>query len=115
MRFWERPTKEMVREIEFDEKGKPITKMRIRFFIKRRKIDNYVVQLEHVLGGDWKQVVRFNYYHGFAHKDTYNQDGEQTKKVDLGTFSDLKDAVDLAIMDISRNYKEYIRRFKEGV
>ncbi len=115
MRFWERPAKDMVREMEFDDEGKPITKMRIKLFINKGKIDNYVVQLEHLMDSNWKQVVRFNYYHGFAHKDVYNKNGEQARKVDSGIFSDLKDAVDMAITDISRNYKEYIRKFKEGV
>ena len=114
MRFWERPTKEFLRDMEFDENGKPITKMRIRIFLKRGKVCNYVVQLEHLIDVDWKQVVRFNYYHGFYHKDFYNLEGQQIKKVNLNEFSGIIEAVDFAVADISRRYKEYIRTFKEG-
>jgi len=111
MRFWERPTKEIVKDIQFDGDGSPVTRVRIRLFVRKGKIENYVVQLEHMTGNCWKQIVRFNYFHGFVHKDFYNADGIQ-KKVDLGQFPDLKDAVDLAIRDINENYKRYIDKFK---
>lgn len=115
MRFWERPKKDIVKEIGFDENGNPVTKLRIRLFIKRGKLHNYTVQLEHLLEEDWKQVVRFNCFHGFVHKDIYNITGEQTDKIDLGEFDDLRDAVSLAIKDINDNHEYYIRKFKKGL
>jgi len=114
MRFWERPKKEIVKEIEFDENGNPLTRLRIRLFIKGGEIYNYTVQLEHSLKEEWKQIIRFNCFHGFAHKDVYNIAGEQIDKIDLGTFDNLKDAVSLAIKDINDNHKEYVRRFRKG-
>jgi hypothetical protein len=86
--------------------------MRVKIFTDAGKIVNYVVQLEHLNEDYWKQVVRFNYYHGFVHKDFYNKKGEQTKKIYLGVFSDLKNAVELAITDIRQNYKKYIEIFR---
>ncbi|MBM3304071.1 MAG: hypothetical protein FJY76_03160 [Candidatus Aenigmarchaeota archaeon] len=115
MRFWERPKKEMVVDIENDEAGEPFIRMRTRLFIHKGKITNYVVQLEHLVGEDWKQVIRFNCYHGIVHKDIYNMDGRQVRKVDMGSFSDLKDAVDFATNDIRGRYKEYIRRFYKEI
>lgn len=112
MRFWERPKKEIVKEIESDEEGNPVTRFRIKLFIKRGKLYNYVAQLEHLLNEEWRQVIRFNCFHGFVHKDVYNVEGNQIKKIDLGAFDDLRDAVSLAIKDINQNYKEYIRKFK---
>lgn len=111
MRLWENPKKEILKEIEFDADGSPITRVRIRLFIKKGRINNYVVQLEHLLENEWRQVIRFNYFHGFAHKDVYNKDGKMVDKKDLGPFRDLKDAVSLAIKDINENYKDYIGKF----
>jgi hypothetical protein len=114
MRLWERPKKEMVYNISYNEEGTLDSRMRVRLFIKTGKIANYTVQLEHMLGKDWIHVVRFNYCHGFVHKDFYNRNGEQTKKTDLGTFPDLREAVEMAMADIRHNYKRYISIFKEG-
>jgi len=113
MRFWEKPEKEIINEIEFDEEGNPITRVRIRLFIKRGRIENYTVQLEHSLDKEWKQIVRFNYCHGFFHKDVYDKMGRIINKIDMGSHIDLKHAVDFGIKDINKNYKEYIRKFKK--
>jgi len=111
MRFWENPAREFDRELKKDEEGNVVTRARIRLFIKRGKIRNYAVQLEHLVGCDWKEVVRFNYSHGFVHKDVYDINGNQVRKIDLGEFYDLKDAVDMAVSDISQKHEQYIKRF----
>jgi hypothetical protein len=112
MRLWERPKKELVKELNKDEEGNPITRMRLKLFTERGKLYNYVVQLEHLMDCDWKEVVRFNYSHGFVHKDIYNKEGKQVRKIDLGHFANLKDAVDMAETDINQNHEKYIRRFR---
>lgn len=114
MRFWEKPKKEIIRDFEFNDEGKVDARMRINIFTKSGNLTNYVVQLEHLLDNDWKQVIRYNYYHGIVHKDIYDRNGAQTKKTDLN-IHDLKEAVAFAVMDISQNYKNYIKAFKDGV
>lgn len=107
------PKKEIINELEFDENGELVTRARMRLFITKGKIENYVVQLEHLMGNDWKQVVRFNYSHGFVHKDIFDIYGNQVNKIDLGSSTNLKHVVESAIKDIKENYKDYIDKFKK--
>jgi hypothetical protein len=111
MRFWEKPKMELVDELKRDEEGNITARVRTRLFTRKGKICNYVVQFEHAVDGDWKEVVRFNYSHGFVHKDIYDINGRQVRKIDMGTFHDLKDAVDMALTDISQKHEAYIKRF----
>jgi len=116
MRFWERPKKEFIIGLLFDEKGNEIAKMRVRFFIKNGKLENYVAQLEYKLKGffeRWKVVVRHNCYHGFSHKDMFTASGKK-RKVELGKFTDMNEAVEFAIKDISNNFESYIREYERG-
>lgn len=43
MRFWERPKKEIIKLLEFDENGRELSRLRTRLFIKKGKLKNYVV------------------------------------------------------------------------
>ncbi len=116
MRFWERPKKEFAEFLLFDDKGEEIARMRVKLFIKKSKLENYVVQLEYKVGEflkEWATVVRHNCYHGFSHKDVFSASGKG-KKIELGKFKDLNEAVKFAIKDIKENAKEYIREFEKG-
>ena len=99
-------------ELKKDDEGNVISRTRTKLFIDKGKIYNYVVQLEHLVSCDWREVVRFNCSHGFVHKDIYNIEGKQIRKIDLGHFADLKDAVDMAERDISQNHEKYVRKFR---
>lgn len=46
------------------------------------RIIEFVVQLEVLVRGEWKQVVRYDCSHDFVHRDLYNLKGER-KKEDL--------------------------------
>lgn len=56
-------------------------------------------------------MIRFNYYHGFAHKDIFTLDGKKFKE-DLERFVDLTKALRFAQNDINTNWQDYIKRFK---
>ncbi len=113
MRFWERPKKEILLPLLFDENANEIARMRIRLFLKKGKLRDYTVQLEYKIGGDWKEVLRYNYAHGFAHRDIHSIGGKKWKE-DLGGASDLNMFVQMAKKDISENFEEYIRNFQSG-
>ncbi len=46
-------------------------KNRLQVWMKIEKglMADFLVQLEHGTGDEWKQIVRYNYAHGFPHRD----------------------------------------------
>lgn len=75
------------------------------------KVVKFAVQLEVKYEGDWKEVVRYDCAHGFAHRDSYNLRGKNKKdKLYLG----FEDALTLADDDIDDNWEIYKLRFLEG-
>jgi hypothetical protein len=78
---------------------------------KRGKVVGFAVQLEVKVGDKWKEVVRYDCAHGYAHRDSYNLPGER-KKRDLNLRFD--DALTLADEDIDDNWEIYKNQFLEG-
>ena len=113
MRFWERPKKEFVLPLLFDENLNETARMRIRLFIKKGKLKDYTVQLEYKTKDEWYEVIRYNYAHGFAHRDVHSITGKKWKE-ELGGSSDLSTFVQIGKKDISENFEEYIRNFESG-
>lgn len=113
MRFWERPKKEYVLPLLFDENTNEIARIRIRLFLKKSRLRDYTVQLEYKVKGDWKEVIRYNYAHGFAHRDIHSITGKKWKE-ELGGAIDLNIFVQMGKKDITENFEEYIRNFESG-
>jgi hypothetical protein len=59
----------------------------------------------------WKEVIRYDCAHGYAHRDIYNLLGRQ-KKEDLPLR--FEDALNLADDDIDDNWEIYAYRFLRG-
>ena len=79
--------------------------------IKAGRVTNFVVQLEVKTGGTWKEVIRYDCSHDFAHKDCYNIKGE-CRKINL--YLDYRDALTLADDDINENWGIYKEKFLKG-
>ena len=75
------------------------------------KIIKFVVQLELKSGGVWKEVIRYDCVHDYAHKDCYNVKGI-CRKINL--YLDFEDALTLADDDINENWEIYRERFLRG-
>jgi len=75
------------------------------------KIAKFVVQLEIEYKGDWREVVRYDCSHGYAHRDAYSLAGKRTKEE---LYLRFEDALDLADDDIDDNWESYKHRFLEG-
>ncbi len=75
------------------------------------KIERFVVQLEFEHQGVWKEVVRYDCAHGFAHRDTYNLQGKNAKEE---LYLSFEDALTLADEDIDANWEEYKIKFLAG-
>lgn len=80
-------------------------------FTEGGKITKFVVQLEVKTGGVWKEVIRYDCAHDYAHKDCYNIKG-QCKKINL--YLNYEEALTLADDDINENWEIYIDKFLRG-
>jgi hypothetical protein len=75
------------------------------------KITKFAVQLEVKIGGTWKEVVRYDCAHDYAHKDYYSIEGKQRK---INLYLSYEDALTFADDDINENWKIYRQRFLKG-
>ena len=80
-------------------------------FTESGKIIKFVVQLEANIGGVWKEVLRYDCAHDYAHKDCYNIKGQCRK---LNLYLDYEAALTLADDDINENWEIYINKFLKG-
>ena len=79
--------------------------------ISRGKVIRFTVQLEVKYEGNWKEVIRYDCAHGYAHQDSYNLSGKYKKEeLHLG----FEEALTLADDDIDENWEAYKHRFLEG-
>lgn len=76
--------------------------------IKKGKVISFVVQLEVFDGKKWREVVRYDSAHGYAHKDRYFSDGRKVKKILNLNFNE---ALTFADEDINENWKSYKNTF----
>ena len=75
------------------------------------KITKFAVQLEVKIGGTWKEVVRYDCAHDYAHKDLYDNEGKRSK---INLYMNYEDALSFADDDINDNWEIYKRRFLKG-
>jgi len=75
------------------------------------KVIKFVVQLEVKTGDIWKEVIRFDCAHYYAHKDCYNIKG-QCRRINL--YMDYEDALTLEDDEINENWELYKKRFLKG-
>jgi hypothetical protein len=75
------------------------------------KVIGFTVQLEVFVNDQWREVIRYDSAHGFAHIDRYYLDGRKVKK-ELNLK--LNEALTLADEDIEENWKAYQKAFLEG-
>ncbi len=78
---------------------------------EKGKVTAFVVQLEVFVNNQWREVIRYDSAHGFAHIDRYYLDGRKVKK-ELNLK--LNEALTLADEDIKENWEAYQRAFLEG-
>jgi hypothetical protein len=77
----------------------------------RGKVERFVVQLEINHDGKWKEVVRYDCAHGFAHRDSYDLVGRNKKEK---LFLSFEDTLTIADDDIDDNWEFYKKEFLDG-
>ena len=78
---------------------------------ERGRVINFVVPLEVEVEAEWKQVVRYDCSHKFAHRDSYDLKGRQRKdEIDLS----YEEALTFADEDLDENWERYRSTFLAG-
>ena len=78
---------------------------------QRGTVVKFMVQLEIKHEGFWKEVVRYDCAHGYAHRDSYNIKGNHIKEK---LYLNFEDALTLSDDDIDDNWETYKNRFLKG-
>lgn len=78
---------------------------------EKGEVAAFAVQLEVFVNDQWREVIRYDSGHGFAHIDRYYLDGRKVKK-ELNLK--LNEALSLADEDIRENWNAYKKAFLEG-
>ena len=97
-----------MRDVEFRNLIADDAALRVRFSIDLGTVVKFVVQLE-CLFDQWREILRYDTAHGFAHCDILFPDGEH-RKVPMAT-RDYNEALTIAISDISSNWLSYRERY----
>lgn len=79
---------------------------------ERGKVTYYVVQLEIMVGEEWKVALRYDCSHGFSHMDKYDIRGNQ-EKITLNL--NFESALTYGDWDINENWLKYKQEFLKGV
>ena len=85
-------------------------KLRLKIGTEKGKVVNMLVQYEARFDGEWYAVVRYDFSHGFLHRDVMFPGGKKEKHpLDI---PDLKTALMYAEQDIKDRWKWYRDRFR---
>ena len=82
-------------------------------FGRRGELVDFAVMQQLLIGKDWVDVLRFDCRHGRFHVHRLTQRGLESK-TDLGDVSDLEGKYDMAVDDITANWEENRRRYRDG-
>jgi hypothetical protein len=85
------------------------SRLRVRIQASGGALEAFVIQLETLVDGEWREVVRYDNAHGVAHRDELDLRGRATKK-ELNLV-DLKTAITYARQDLTDRWTWYRDRF----
>lgn len=78
---------------------------------ERRRIVEFSLQLEVEVEGIWRQVIRYDTAHGFAHVDRFTLTGRRKKE---RVHLEYAEALTRAERDLKQNWFAYRERFLKG-
>ena len=85
--------------------------IRYRFTTEAGKVTTFTIQYETTVAGERKPVVRYDYAHGFAHRDILDRGGRVISKHRLADVPTPKEALQTGERDILQNWQRYRQRF----
>lgn len=100
-----------MKTVEFQRRLDSDNMLRVRFETERGQVLRFVVQLECRFDEAWQPVVRYDTYHGFAHRDLLHPSGS-AEKTDLHE-ADRNKALSFAIDDLVHHWTDYRQRYAQ--
>ncbi len=88
-------------------------RMVVYFAHEKGVVVRFVVKLEHFSGGVWHELIRYDCFHGFVHKDVLTRSGAK-KRVVKYKFLDPASGLNAALGDCSENFRSYVARWRDG-
>jgi len=83
-------------------------RLRLSIDVEQGEVLNFVVQYETLINEKWTAIVRYDFAHGFFHRDFMNPNGEQEKTpIDI---QDRAQALTYAKEDLTANWQQYLAR-----
>lgn len=91
-------------------------RLRIRLEIEKGKLVNLLFQYESLIKGKWREIVRYDFAHGFFHRDVLYPDGTQEKtRIDINDLNLGSLYAEQDLKDRWEFYKgRYIKRMKKN-
>jgi hypothetical protein len=89
------------------------TRLVVYFTTKRGIAIRFVVKLEYDDDGEWREVLRYDCFHGFVHKDVLTKSGEKKRMIRYKLL-DPTTGLNAAIADCSENFRAYVERWQHG-
>lgn len=77
---------------------------------QRGKVVRFMVQLEVLVHGEWRPVIRYDCAHGYAHRDRFNLQGEQLKDELRMSYAEALTFGDDDLDDHWAGYREHFLR-----
>ena len=86
-----------------------IQRLRFRIVTRKGKVIDFIVQLEVFAKHKWHPVVRYDYAHGFPHRDVLSPRGDEEKTPLL--LATLEQCVQYAEQDLMDRSEWYVEQF----
>jgi hypothetical protein len=88
-------------------------RIRFRFKLEKGKVVDMMIQLECLISGKWNEVVRYDFAHGFFHRDMISPKGEkEKKKIEI---DNLKTATVYAEEDLKDRWEWYKQNYLKQI
>lgn len=88
-------------------------RLRVIAFKERGQILRFVAQYEAIIKNKWREIVRYDTAHGFAHKDIIHPNGIVEKQP--LKFTDFNTAFTFAVQDLKISWKWYRMAYEEEI
>jgi hypothetical protein len=86
--------------------------LRVRIWTVDGRVIRFMVQYETMINEHSFPVARYDTAHGYAHRDLLDRNGEpRAPKEPIDNEFTLDDALQLAVQDLRRHWREYRRDF----
>ena len=90
-----------------------LTGISVYFYSDKKDVMRFVVKLNYFYLKKWREIARYDNYHGSVHRDLFNIYGDKIY-VKRFPYLDNKSGLSFSIDDFKENHDNYIWIYKNG-